>query len=129
MPYEPKISEDDLCQKIIEIQTKDPMITEAGICRELKVNLEYIADRSKTSTNVLRARKVAAAIRHDEWAKFGVRGITLGKEFNATTYIWMTRNILKWSDRIPESEGVTVKDGKLIIDLSTNKPGDSRNKK
>lgn len=120
MPWEPKYTDKELAETIVKVQEEQPLQTLAAACVELKVGRNYITTRAKESELVSCAKKRADQIREKAWMEQGIEGSKMGKDFNATVYIWMTRNILKWNDR-PPALPFKVEDGKdgptLTIDL------------
>lgn len=93
-----KYSDQEIADAIERIQRKDPLFTEANICAELNVSRDYILERAKKSKLISDARKKAFEIRETAWVARGIDGMS-NREFNATVYIWMTRNILSWRDK------------------------------
>ncbi len=125
-----KYSDQALSTKMLEIQEKNPMFTLSMICKDLKVDRDYINDRSKKNEAlkipeeekvVVRAKKRCQAIREAAWTAEGIANLK-SKDYNTTMYIWMTRNIMGWSDRaafIPLGVGAVgdEKTGTLILDF------------
>lgn len=93
-----KYSDKELCELIVKVQEKDPLFSDANICKELDVSHDYLYDREKKSPLVAAARKKVQAIRETAWVARGIDGM-VNQSFNATVYIWMTRNMLKWRDK------------------------------
>lgn len=130
-----KYTDEELCKRIIDIQTQTPYLTEGAVCGELGVARDYIRERAKKSETVSVTRKRADALRELAWIEKGWSGLSNRETFNATVYIWMTRNILKWTDKIPHNVSVeTDQKGRLIINLGgedgkdDNKNGEASSK-
>jgi hypothetical protein len=95
-------SDEELYQKALEAQTAEPKMSESAVMSVLGVGREYLANRAKDNTELTELRSKMAAIREHAWIEEGIKGMPRGKDFNATVYIWMTRNILGWRDKTPE---------------------------
>ncbi len=125
-----KYSDDELSKQMLDIQNKNPMFTLSMICKELKVDRDYINDRSKKNEAlkvpeeekvVVRAKKRCQAIRESAWTAEGIANLK-NKDYNTVMFIWMTRNIMGWSDRaafMPLGIGASgdEKTGTLVLDF------------
>ena len=126
--FNTKYSEQDLADKIRVLQKDDPLMTLAGLCASLQVNRNYITERAKKSQVISCAIKECDAIREYAWIKEGTAGLREGKDFNATVYIWMTRNIIGFrDDRNQSVSAEATKDGKLTINLGASDDNKSSN--
>jgi hypothetical protein len=101
-----KYSDKELAALIVKLQEKQPLFTEASICRELGVHRTYLHMRAKRSPLVEEARAQALETREDAWVARGIDGMVNKKEFSEILYIWMTRNILKWRDKKEEVSSI-----------------------
>ena len=92
-------------QQIIEFSKKGYTI--AQVCAEWGIAREtlygWVRDKDKYPT-FSPAFKAAKEHREVWWTKFGIN-LMAGKvpKGNATAFIWMTKNILRWRD-VPEEE-------------------------
>jgi len=102
MAKPPKYTDEELVKRALEILKAQPLLSEIALCGKLGVGREYIADRAKSSDAVDELRDLMFGIRQAAWEEEGIRGMK-SRAFNATTYIWMTRNILGWRDERAES--------------------------
>lgn len=112
----PTYNEDELCELMLEAQELNPLYSEGSICAVLKVGRQYIADRASRSEKISLTRKECDAIRERAWLQTGISGMGMGKDFNATVYIWMTRNILGWRDDRPQ-QGLDDSYSSRVVDL------------
>jgi len=102
MAKPPKYTDEELVKRALEILKAQPLLSEIALCGKLGVGREYIADRAKKSEAIQELRDVMFGMRQAAWEEEGIRGMK-SRAFNATTYIWMTRNILGWRDERQES--------------------------
>lgn len=94
-------------QELIEMAKKGYTISQT--CSEWGISRDTLYQWNKDKTtkpDFHKAFKVAKEHREVWWIKFGIN-LMAGKVKggNATAYVWMTKNILKWKDMPEDDDG------------------------
>lgn len=92
-----KISDEAVIEHVLPAQRQHPHLSESGLMGELGFGKYFLADRAKSSPEIAELRAELSAIREKFWIEKGLNNLTT-QGFNSSLYIWMTRNILRWSD-------------------------------
>ena len=98
----------EMCGRLIALMGEG--MSKEAACHELgivKDTLYRWAKEKEEFSDALKRAELACAHWWEEKGKEAAQGKIEG--FNATAFVWMTKNVLKWSDR--QSMEVTGKDG------------------
>lgn len=115
-----KISNEILAKRIIEIQKEKPLGSIAHICATLESHRDLLTERGKKSPLVACAIKKALEIRQSAWDDLLIDSFGKKQEQHFITgYIWRTRNMFNWNDKVVEKGSVThdAKNDRLVIDF------------
>lgn len=74
--------------------------SKAQICAEFDISKECMAEWARVHKDFSEALKRAEAHREDWWTKFGMQLASGSRRGNPTTYIWMSKNIVGWKDKV-----------------------------
>lgn len=108
MARTPTFKDEEILDKALRLQEENPLFSEGAICGLMRVNREYLSDRSKSSASIKELRGVMAAIRQGAWEQAGIELIKRpSKDTNPIVFIWMSRNVLGWRNDPAEMEAET----------------------
>lgn len=87
-----------------------------AIAGEFNVAVDYWIELEKRSKKFSEARKLGAALRESFFYKMALASMQGQVEnFNPTTYIWLTRNILKWRNEEPSTVSVETENAAKVV--------------
>lgn len=118
----------EFCQKLIEHMKGGLSFKTFGA--EIDVAEDTLHDWCKKHKEFSESKNKGRALQEQFYEKFG-RGAMAGKVpgFNATAFIWMTKNMLRWRDRheITGSDGGPIEskvEMKVVVEDYTSKKDD-----
>lgn len=96
-----KYTDEELIEKVQQLQREEPTITIAGLCARLGTHNDYLWERKRKCPALSDALKKCEMIRQDAWIEMMRTNIT-NREFVTPAWIFAMKNITKWRDRSKE---------------------------
>jgi hypothetical protein len=100
---------EEYCERVLKIARNDnECISKTYLAVELGICKDSLYRWAKEYPDFSVALKMAMGYIENRWQKLGFRMATGAQQGNATAYIWLTKNVLGYADKVETTNKVSI---------------------